>query len=1007
MQSMRTIVVLLAFYLSCATWAQAQSNVNGLVTDLSGEPLIGVSVLVKGTANGTVTDLDGKFMLVANNGDIFLVSYVGYISQEIKNDNKYLRIMMEEDTKKLEEVVVVGYGTQKKVNLTGAVSSLGADNIENKPVTQASQALAGLSSGVTVSMSSGRPGNDAASIKIRGLGTFSSAGSDPLVLIDGLDASINDVDPNNIKSISILKDAASAAIYGTRAANGVILIETKRGKKGKTQVSYDGYVGWQKVTETPDFVNSWEYATLRNEADKNEDKAMTYQPEEIEKFRNGSDPDNYPNVPHLKNLVNSGSGFQTSHSISIMGGGDKSSYLLSVGYLHQDGIVAKNDYDKYNFQFNVDSDITKRLKLKASISGYTSDTQEPRHGEGDMMSMIGYTVREGAHFAGKKSDGTYGYQDNYCPEGWLDSPSFTKRKSNQFMGGAELEWNLFKDFFLSGKAGYKYYNYYDKDYTSELKFDEHKTYQPNSLTVYNGNVTLITLQALARYSKIIKTHKLDFLVGSSQETYVKNWGTGYRKSFPNDLLHELNAGSSTGMNASGSAEEYGLRSFFGRVNYSLLDRYLLEFNARYDGTSRFPTDGRWGFFPSVSGAWRISEEGFIKNNLRWIDNLKVRLSWGRLGNQNIGNYPYQNVISLGQNYPFGNNISSGGRVTTLANSNITWETTEVTDFGVDLTVLGGTLDLVFDYYDKRTSDILYKISASSVLGMTPSEMNAASVRNTGYEITINYRTHIGNVKLGISPNFSYTKNRVQSLANGLQNDVSQGLFVGQPLDAIYGYEADGLFVDDTDIANYPAQPYSAEPGFIRFKDISGPNGVPDGQVDATYDRKVLGSTFPKFSYGLNLSAEYKGVDCSILLHGLGGFKQRMGSYQAYAFYNGGQIQKWQAENRWTEENPDRNAEYIKLTTLGMTSGVLETSSYWLRNGSFLRVKNIQVGYTFPQSLVKKMNLSQLRVYFSGQNLFCINNYYKGWDPEMAQNTGDHSPFYPITAVYTLGLNVKF
>ena len=983
---------------------QQANKVTGIVKDANGEPVIGANVMVKGQSIGTITDIDGRFVLDAPKDAVLQITYIGYASQEVKVFGKReINVVLKEDTETLEEVVVVGYGVQKKVNLTGSVSSVTSESLDSRPITQTSQALAGLSSGITVTQSSGRPGGDQASLKIRGVGTFSSAGSDPLVLIDGLSGSMNDVDPNNIESISVLKDAASAAIYGTRAANGVILIETKRGKKGKTQVSYNGYIGWQSATQLPDFLDSWDYAAMRNEADENDGLSATYSPEEIQKFRNGTDPDNYPNVNHLKDLVTSGSGFQTGHNVTLSSGGEKLAYLFSIGYLHQDGIVAENSYSKYNFQLNIDNQILSNLHLKANLSGYSSTIDEPYTGDGDMSRMIGLAVREYAAIPGRKSDGTYGYQDLFCPEGWLDSDSFRKDSNKNFTGGMELTWEPLKGLSFSGKVGYNYSNYYNKRYASTLVFDENKTFSPNSLNVSNGNTTLTTLQFLSRYSKSIKGHHFDILLGISQEEYKQNWGDGYRKDFPNDLLHELNAGSTNGQTASGSGTEWGLRSFFGRINYSLMDKYLLELNARYDGTSRFPTDGRWGLFPSVSLGWRISEENFIKENLHWVDNMKLRASWGKLGNQNIGNYPYQNVLSLGINYPFGNTMSSGAAVTTLANHDITWETTSVFDLGFDFTILGGKLDFVFDYFDKRTSDILYNVSASNILGMTPSEVNAASVKNTGVEFNLRYNTQIGDLKLHLAPNFSYFKNRVASLANGKQQDIDKGLFVGESLDAIYGYVADGLFVNQEDIDKYPKQPYNAEPGFVRYKDISGPNGVPDGQVDATYDRKVLGSTIPKFSYGLTVSAEYKNFDFSLLLQGLGGFKKKMGNYQAYAFYNNGNIQRWQMENRWTEENPDRNAEYIKLTALNEGAGTIMTSSYWLRNGTFLRAKNLQIGYTLPTHLTKKVNIEKARVYFSGQNLFCISDFYKGWDPELSQDQS----FYPITAVYSLGINLKF
>ncbi|MCC2599871.1 SusC/RagA family TonB-linked outer membrane protein [Sphingobacterium sp. FBM7-1] len=1006
----RIVAILLLIFVQ-NLYGQQYNSISGLVKNEKGEPMIAATVLIKGTNKSISTDQRGEFTLqyeLSGSSDILSVTFAGYKPVELRiGDQTFFNIEMLPVTEGLEEVVVIGYGTEKKVNLTGAVSSVSEKDIENRPITQASQALAGLATGVTVSQGAGRPGNDGASIRIRGMGTFSGAGNDPLVLIDGLAASINDIDPNNIKSISVLKDAASASIYGTRAANGVILIETKKGSSGRLKVNYNNTLGVQKVTELPDFMSSVNYAELFNEANVNMGRALTYTDEEIEKFRSGVDRDNYPDVPHLKNLLTSGSGFQTNHNLGFSGGSDKSTYLFSLGYLNQDGIVAKNNYQRYNFLLNFTGEILDNLKLNVNINGNTSKTKEPKHFDGDMMHMIGFAVRQGPIYAGRKSDGTYGYQDNYSPEAWMSSESFINRANKFFLGGAELAWEIVPGLTWSGKAGYNYSSYTDNSFTSDFVFDENKKVGPNNLNVSSGDNSLITLQSLLAFDKQFGTHTLNLLGGYSEERNRSDLMSAFRDNFPSNLLHELNAGAASNMQSSGSAGEWALRSFFGRAKYNIDDRYLFEANARYDGTSRFPAAGRWGIFPSVSGAWRISEEQFFKENVRGIDNLKIRVSWGKLGNQNIGNYPYQNVLSLGYGYPIGGVLAPGARLVNLANEEITWETTTVTDVGLDMSILNGKLDFLIDYFDKYTDNILYNLTVSSVLGLTPSEVNAAAVRNRGFEIMARYNTQIGKVGLSISPNFSYTNNRIEKLAGGLQQDIGKGLFVGSSIGAIYGYRADGLFINNDDIANYPGQPYSAEPGFVRYADISGPDGVPDGIVDPTYDREIIGNTAPKYSYGGTVNLDYKRFDFSILLHGLAGFYRQMGAYQAFAFYNGGQIQKWQADNRWSPENPDPNAEYIKLTSLNMGSGTIMTSTFWNRNASFIRLKNLQFGYSFPEELTRKMNVSKLRVFFSGQNLFSFNSFYKGWDPEMNQGTGDNTPFYPITAVYTFGLNINF
>ena len=579
MQPMRFIMILLVCHLSNATWAQVQSNVKGLVTDSSGEPLIGVSILVKSTNNGTVSDLDGKFTVTAKTGDILHISYVGYISQEIKaEENKQLRIIMEEDTKKLEEVVIVGYGTQKKVNLTGSVSSISAEDLASKPVMSTAQALAGLAPGLSVLQTSGRPGTGA-TVKIRGTGTFSNAGTDPLVLIDGLSGNIDDIDPNDIQSISFLKDAASASIYGNRAANGVILVETKKGVQGKTTITYSNSFGWQRPTELPDFLPSWEYAEYYNMAMRNMDKQDAYLPEEIQKFKDGSDPDNYPNVNHLKWLLESGSGFQHQHNVSIQGGNATTNYNLSIGYRNQEGMTANTSNERMTALFTMKSEIAKGLTLNLNINAYNNKYNAPNGEPQSIDGMIGYAVRQGPIYAGQKSDGSFGYQDNYSPEAWLASESFVQNINRNISASGQLKWDTpVEGLSFIGKAGVNYWTKYDKAYRADTYFDESKTVGPASLNVWTANNTYTTFEALATYEKRIKDHSFKLLAGTSVEQSANRGLEGYRNTFPNNYLYELGSGDKATATNNSSLEEYALLSFFGRINYSLKDRYLLEAN---------------------------------------------------------------------------------------------------------------------------------------------------------------------------------------------------------------------------------------------------------------------------------------------------------------------------------------------------------------------------------------------------------------------------------------------
>lgn len=1011
----RMIVLLMA-----CVWggvqAQEPNVVKGTVTDTNGTPLIGVSILVKGTTNGVVSDLNGSFSVSARTGETLSFSYVGYITQEILlGKETLLKIVMQEDTKSLEEVVVVGYGTQKKVNLTGAVSSITAEELANKPVMSTAQALAGLAPGLSVVSNSGRPGAGA-TVKIRGTGTFSSAGTDPLVLIDGLSGSLDDVDPNDIQSISFLKDAASASIYGNRAANGVILVETKKGAQGKTTITYNASFGWQTPTELPDFLPSWEYAEYYNMAMSNMGLAEAYSAEQIQKYKDGSDPDNYPNVNHLKWLLESGSGFQHQHNISVRGGNATTNYNLSVGYRKQDGLTAKTSNERMTALFSLQSQLSRALQLNLNINAYNNRYNAPNGEPQSIDGMIGYAVREAPIYAGQKSDGSFGYQDNYSPEAWLAGESFVQNISRNVSASGQLKWTTpIEGLSLTGKAGVNYWTKYDKAYRAETYFDDSKTVGPSTLSIWTANNTYTTLEALLNYEKQIQKHSIKILAGTSVEQSVNRGLEGYRNTFPNNFLYELGSGDASTATNNSTLEEYALVSFFGRVNYSFADRYLLEANLRYDGSSRFSKDNRWGIFPSVSAGWRISEENFWKESKMAdvFDNLKLRASFGVLGNQNIGVYPYQQTYDLGHNYPLGNpaTLVPGTYVSTYKNPDITWEKTAITNVGLDFGLFNGTLNGSVEYFYKYTSDILAPVEVTSIMGRSVGQSNVGAVSNKGIEVNLTYNGRIGkDFRFSISPNFTWVKNAVEKLANGATEEINNNRIVGQPIGIIYGYQTDGLFVDQAEIDAAPEQlvgKSDLKPGYVKYKDISGPDGVPDGKVDAQYDRTVLGSTTPKFYYGLNLSASYKGFDFSALLQGLGGYDRLIGSYMAYAFYNGGQIQRWQAENCWTVDNPDKWAEYPRIETLNMNNTNLQTSDYWVRNASFLRVKNVQIGYTLPKQWTSKVGIENVRVYVSGQNLFSFNSFYQGWDPENEIGTGDSPSYYPITAIYSFGFNLKF
>ncbi len=989
-----------------SSFLQQQISISGTVTDAStGVPMPGVNIVIKGSTTGVLSDTNGRFsILVSDENAILSISFIGYQAQEVPlGGRRSLDIKMFESLTSLDEVVVVGYGTQKKVNLTGSVAAVASRDIEKLSVTQTSQLLSGLVSGVTVLQSSGQPGKDNVNVTVRGLGTFSGAGNSPLVLVDGLASSLDNVNINDIASISVLKDAASAAIYGTRGANGVILIETKKGKEGEFRISYQASVGIQRPTEIPQIVDSWVYAETYNEALTNAGGSPQYSAEEIAKFKSGVDPDNYPNAQHYNDLITSGSGFQTDHHLSFTGGTARNSYMFSLAYLDQYGIVAETNYKRYNILLNVNSKIKDNLVLNVKLAGQNGLSNEPtavdKNPAQGVEGLINYAIKIPNTYAGKMSNGYYGNQTGFTIEGWMDSESFIKNNNLDAIASIGLDWYITKSLKLTGLTGYNFTSNSNKFFRPRLVVDQFITQGPSELRIRKTANALLTAQAFINYDLAINNNEFQFLLGYSQESNRNEWIEAFRDNFPNNSLYEISAGAASNQQSTGSASEWALRSFFGRINYNYKGKYLIEGNARYDGSSRFPKNKRYGLFPSLSFGWRVSEENFF--NVSWINDLKIRASWGELGNQNIGDYPYQQVLTLGLNAPFGvaEKLSSGAAATVVPNINITWESTRVADLGFDMSLFKSKLNLSFDYFDKLTSGILYNITASRILGLTPSVQNAGVVSNKGIDLNIQHQNTLGNFSYRVAANFAYVKNTVKELAN-VTRDINAGLFVGYSLQSIYGYIADGLFVDQSDIANSPTQPRTPYPGDIKFKDISGPDGVPDGKVNADYDRTIIGNTFPKYNFGASINTQYKGFDLSIQLQGVAGIKQQIGGYEGNAFQHGSSPQQWMVDSRWTKENPNPNAAYPRFLVLGGGEQQFWNSTFILLDASYIRISNVQLGYNIPKSITNKLKVSDFRLFIGVTNLITFDHFREGWDPEL--RTG-----YPPVRYFNVGINTNF
>lgn len=1006
--------------------------VSGKVSDTDGGPLPGVSVVLKGSQIGTTTNADGSYRLtVPDSRGVLVFSFIGFTSKEVNIGNQtQINVALAPDAKALEEVVVIGYGTQKRENVIGSIAQVSGEQLESRPVTQLSNALTGQMAGVTAIQRTGQPGLSASTINVRGVGSF-GASSGALVIIDGVPGNFNDIDPNDVESVSVLKDASSAAIYGSRAANGVILVTTKTGKEGKIKINYNGYTGFQKPTAFPDFVDSWDYAALFNEASN----TNSYSDADIQKYKDGSSPDTHPNTDFL-GAVFSKNGLQTGHNLTLSGGTPTAKYNLSLGYLFQDGLVVRNNYDRYNIRLNLTTALSSKIDLTTRLSGIKTSSTEPDGpatlDQDGVLGIINTAVRYPATYAGKLSNGYYGtgVVQKGTPISFLEDESFRNQDGLNLNANLRFDYRIINDLKLSFISAYNQINNKNVIFLASQVINPEITLGPNELTNINNATNYYTLQGLAEYTKRINEHQLGLLLGYSFEENRFETNTAYRNDFPGNDLTQINAGSPSNQQASGTANEWALESQFGRVNYSFANRYLVEGVLRRDGSSRFPTGRKFAYFPSAAVGWRIGQEEFIKNSAPWISELKIKASTGVLGNQNIGNYSYQDLYRIGAayNYSLGGAINAGVARTTIADPNLHWESTKTTDVGMEFGIFNNQLTGSATYFNRNSYDILYAPSGSvsSTLGFAVSEQNMGELRNSGFEFILGHNKQIGGFSYNINGNFSIIKNEVLDLGTGNINQpngmVGNGssLFIGHPIQLYYGYVADGIFVDEEDVKTYTTQTAinpGARPGDVRYKDISGPDGTPDGKVDATYDRIVLGSNIPKYTFGLNVGASYKGFDFSALLQGVSGVKGYMNNYAGIAFFNFGSIQKWQMEERWTPENPRADAGYPRLEQVS-NAGTPNTllSSFWVLNGSYLRGKNVQLGYTIPKTITEKAKIGSIRLYFSGENLFTISNYRQGWDPENGTDSDagndansiiSNGSYYPILRNYTFGVNVRF
>lgn len=1010
------------------------TTVTGTVLDDNGEPVIGASIVQSGNPrNAAVTDIEGHFILSGVNLPGKLeVSYVGSTTEEVSvtPENAFnLTIKLMPVSSNLDEVVVVGYATQRKVDLTGAVSSISASTLADRPITNATNALAGLASGMSVTNSGGNtPGYEAQSIRIRGQGTLNDAA--PLVVIDGMTGiSISDINPQDIDNISILKDAASSAIYGSRAANGVILITTKHGTESAPRLTYSGNVSFETVAKRMNLVTNYaDFMEIQNAGLIANGQAPRFSQGKIDEWRNdaGRNPAIYPNTDWQDHIYRNPSVVQ-NHNLAVTGGNSIVRYNISMGYVNNPGMIYHTDYERYQLRTNLDVNIKPWLSVGTDLFGYI-DKNNPSaenataggdviFGSGAFNTVPGMTLYDPA-------TGLYGGIQNPEEENvsnfnpyrrqWFYKDDFPT-KTRRLVAKIHARVRPYKGLTLQGSFTY---NYWDRKVEQHLTdrnlyrftFDGPVLLRDGSVRTYirryNYAENFRSSEITANYKFKVSKLETSILLGASQE-YDKYENEMFRKyDLIDDSLTGIDAGTTNG-EIQGNYTEWAMRSYFGRINLNWEDKYLLEANLRADGSSKFAPGHRWGYFPSVSAGWRISKEGFMNGTSSWLDNLKVRASYGSLGNNaTTSYYMYQSLFATA-GYVLNGNIAGGFAQAILSNPNLSWEKTYMTNIGIDFAFFNNRLSGSIDIYNKDTEGILISLPAPLEHGTsTVPNQNAGEVNNKGFDIDLNWNDRIGKVSYSIGLNMGFVSNRVTKF----QGDVSSisGVYKtqeGKPINQLYVMTVDRIVRDQTDLdyvqslvdrnPDYFATYQRPELGDFLYRDANG-----DGKLDAN-DRVEIGhGALPRLTYGANLGLSWNGFDFSMMLQGVGNNPVYYNN-QAFRFVTvmGQSLNKDITDNAWTPENP-YNSKYPILRNSSNGKNNIASDAF-VHNAAYLRCKNIRLGYTIPQNITRKFFVENLKIYTSIDNLFTITKF-PGLDPEVAANVG-----YPTVRQYSVGINVSF
>jgi TonB-linked SusC/RagA family outer membrane protein len=989
-----------------------QSRVYGKIVDSEGIPLSGATVIEKGTANGTTANFDGNFsILLVDKNAVLIVSFIGFVTQEVDVSGKNsIDITMNIDAESLDEVVVVGYGVQKKVSITNAVSNIGPDDIRERNSTNVIQALQGKLPGLTVIDRGGEPGAQNLVLRIRGVTSLND--NQPLVLVDEVPADLSTVNPADIQSITVLKDAAAAAIYGSRAAAGVILVTTKRPSAGKMTVSYDGFYGVAVTNNKPVHMGAVDYMRMQNTGYTNTFGSTLFTEDQIQQWPKNyaNDPENYPKPnTWLDELYEAAP--QNSHTVTLSGGSEAINSRVSIRYLNEDGIIPTFNFNLGEIRANTNFKVSDKLRFNTNLN-YRSETRNRPYNPWGLppnWNLLNWlSVQNSQWGVPRYSDGSYGLsQDGVSPLILAEQAGTSTFNTGRLTGIIKADYDIFDGLTISTQYWAKVIGTDASRFRNKFRFEDKRTGLVNEQNISTLNESRTKskedgLDLKLNYNKIIDKHNISALLGYSWIQFESNELSAYRQGFYNNDLTVISQGLLDGSQSNGgSASEWGLNSYFGRINYDFDERYLLEVNARHDGSSRFSQGNRYGFFPSFSFGWRISNEEFWGSLVDTITELKLRGSWGQTGNQTVDLWTYIPTYNQ-SNYIFNEGLATGFRQTNQASDNLSWETTSQVNIGLDASIYNNMVTFSADIYKKRTEDILLAVPIPAIIGLNPTNQNAGIIENTGFELMLAGSKVFGDFNAGLSLNANYNQNKVIDLAGTGpfisafgNSDYRTITTEGSPINSYYGFETDGFFQSQEDVDNYATWDGSVGPGDVKYVDQNN-----DGSLTPD-DFVIFGNELPNWTFNSNMSFGWKNLQLDLFWQGAAGSEKLVtGMMLEMGIWNGFTHEIY--TDYWTESN--RDAEFPRPTKFTMKN--VQVSDRTMVDGSYLRLKTARISYNFPKPIISKLNLSNATIYLTSTNVMTFSQLNK-FDIDPEQEGRGPEAFLPQTSVSTIGLNVTF